>query len=309
MHSEHRPAPGRGTAGRAAPLAASVLAAALLLLLAGGAPPAAAQAQAKSYSTAGAGTDGGKAADGQAAPATGASADARPAAGGQGGAPDRVVSTRDPYRDDPELRAVGERFATRFDGMSVVAVRRTPFGLFEVQVGMDLLYTDANVSYVMDGRLIDAASRRDLTRERLESVSAIPFDELPLDLALKQVRGDGKRRVAIFEDPNCGYCKQLRHTLVDVDNVTIYTFLYPILAPDSRDKVRDVWCAGDPLATWDAWMLDGRTPPRADCSVPVDEMLALGQRLMVRGTPTLLFPDGSRVSGAIPLAALQARLK
>src|SRR5690606_14514633 len=157
---------------------------------------ASAQAADKVYSTTGAG-----------------SADASQAAG----ASDRVVSTRDLYRADPELRGVAERFSARFDGVPVVAVRRTPFGLFEVQIGMDLLYTDEQVSYVLDGRLIDASSRRDLTRERQESVSAVEFDALPLHLAIKQVRGNGERRLAIFEDPNCGYCKQLRRTLAEVD--------------------------------------------------------------------------------------------
>lgn len=267
-------------------------AAALALALAAAAVHA--QAPDKTYSTTGAGAAGaGQRGDGKAA----------------AGAPARVLSTGDAYRNDPELRDVADRFSARFDGVPVVAVRRTPFGLFEVQIGMDLLYTDAQVSYVLDGRLIDAQSRRDLTRERQEAVSAVPLDSLPLHLAVKQVRGDGKRRLAIFEDPNCGYCKQLHRTLAQVDDVTIYTFLYPILSPDSHEKARDVWCADDPSAAWDAWMLQGKAPPRKQCSTPVDEVLALGQQLMVRGTPTLFFADGSRVSGAIPLDMLQARLR
>ncbi|WP_454692215.1 DsbC family protein [Achromobacter aloeverae] len=209
---------------------------------------------------------------------------------------------------DPVDDAVKNRFAQRFPDMQVTAVRRTPYGLFEVQIGMDLVYTNEDVSWVMEGPLIDAATRRDMTRASQEKIGAVPFDQLPLDLAIKQVRGNGARKVAIFEDPNCGYCKQLRHTLEGQTNLTIYTFLYPILAPDSKTKTRDVWCASDKAATWDDWMLHGKTPPTANCNAPVDKLLALGQKLMVRGTPTLFFANGARVSGALPLEELQARL-
>ena len=209
---------------------------------------------------------------------------------------------------DPAAEAVKSRFAERFPDMQVTAVRRTPYGPFEVQVGMDLIYTNDDVSWVMEGPLIDAATRRDVTRESQEKIGAVPFDQLPLDLAIKQVRGNGSRKVAIFEDPNCGYCKQLRHTLEGQTDLTIYTFLYPILAPDSKTKVRDVWCASNKAATWDDWMLHGKTPPTANCNAPVDKLLTLGQKLMVRGTPTLFFANGSRVSGALPIEELQARL-
>jgi len=220
---------------------------------------------------------------------------------------DKVYATES-VAPDPQADAVRKRFQVRFSGMDVTAVRRTPYGLFEVQLGMDLVYTDENVTWVMEGPLIDAATRRDVTRERQEKLGAIPFDQLPLDLAIKQVKGDGSRRVAIFEDPNCGYCKQLRKTLQDVDNLTIYTFLYPILAPDSAVKARDVWCADDPGQAWDDWMLRGRTPPSRACSAPVDKVVELGRQLLIRGTPTLFFDNGTRLSGALPLDMLQARL-
>lgn len=216
-------------------------------------------------------------------------------------------SMRDPV-SDPGADAVKARFAQRFPDMRITAVRRTPYGPFEVQLGMDLVYTDENVTWVMEGPLIDAATRQDITRENQEKLGAVPFDQLPLDLAIKQVRGNGSRVVAIFEDPNCGYCKQLRHTLEGQTDLTIYTFLYPILAPDSKVKVRDVWCAGNPAATWDDWMLHGKVPATRDCAAPVDKLLGLGQKLMVRGTPTLFFADGTRVSGAMPLEEFQAHL-
>ncbi|OZI68684.1 DsbC family protein [Bordetella genomosp. 1] len=222
---------------------------------------------------------------------------------------EKVYSTASVTPPDPVADEVKSRFKQRFTNFDVTTVRRTPYGLFEVQVGMDLIYTDEKVTWVMEGPLIDAMTRRDVTSERQEKLGQVEFDQLPLDQAIKQVKGDGSRKVAIFEDPNCGYCKQLRHTLEDVDNITVYTFLYPILSPDSTTKVRDIWCASDPGKSWDDWMLRGKRPASMQCDAPIDQMVALGRQLMVRGTPTLFFADGSRASGALPLDQLQERLK
>ncbi|MDQ8035448.1 disulfide bond formation protein DsbC [Bordetella genomosp. 1] len=222
---------------------------------------------------------------------------------------EKVYSTASVTPPDPVADEVKSRFKQRFTNFDVTTVRRTPYGLFEVQVGMDLIYTDEKVTWVMEGPLIDAMTRRDVTSERQEKLGQVEFDQLPLDQAIKQVKGDGSRKVAIFEDPNCGYCKQLRHTLEDVDNITVYTFLYPILSPDSTTKVRDIWCASDPGKSWDDWMLRGKRPASVQCDAPIDQMVALGRQLMVRGTPTLFFADGSRASGALPLDQLQERLK
>jgi len=209
---------------------------------------------------------------------------------------------------DPQADAVRARFMKRFPGMEVTGVQRTPYGMYEVQLGMDLVYTDQDVRWVMQGELIDAMTRRNVTAERQETLGAVPLAELPLDLAIKQVRGNGKRRVAIFEDPNCGYCKQLHRTMETLDDVTIYTFLYPILAPDSTTKSRDIWCADDPAITWREWMVGGKKPATQSCDAPTKQIVALGKRLMVNGTPTLFFDNGTRVSGALPLEQLQARL-
>ena len=209
-----------------------------------------------------------------------------------------------------DIEAVGKLFAERFDNPPVKAIRATPYGLYEVQMGNEIVYTDRQVSFVFDGTLIDAKTRKDVTAERLEQLSRIVFDDLPLDLAFKQVKGNGQRKIAIFEDPNCGYCKQLRQTLQKVDNLTVYTFLLPILSPDSTQKVRDVWCAKDRGAVWDAWMLKGQVPPKADeCDVPIDRMLDLGKKLSVRGTPAIFFANGSRVPGAISQQELEQRLQ
>jgi len=204
--------------------------------------------------------------------------------------------------------AVQKRFESLFEGVPVDGVVRTPYGLYEVQVGGELLYTDENVSYIMQGVLIDTATRTNVTSERQEALSAVPFEELPLELAFVQKHGSGSRRMAVFEDPNCGYCKQMRHALRELEDVTIYTFMYPILSPDSAEKVEAVWCTDDKAAAWDAWMLNGREPAAAKCKAPVAELVALGQRLNVRGTPTTIFEDGTRISGALPLATIEARL-
>ncbi|MBB5215423.1 DsbC family protein [Parapusillimonas granuli] len=225
--------------------------------------------------------------------------------GNEGAAPAAAVSTRDAASPDAVRAAFGERFP----GIEVSSVERTPFpGLFEVRIGMDFVYTDAQVEYILQGSLIDAKSRRDLTAERSEELSRVAFADLPLELAIKQVKGDGSRRMAVFEDPNCGYCKRLHQTLKEVDNTTVYTFLFPILSPDSSVKARNIWCAKDRAATWRAWILDGKTPPEAQCDTPIDTVLALGRKLMVQGTPAIIFADGSRVNGALPLDALQKKL-
>jgi thiol:disulfide interchange protein DsbC len=204
---------------------------------------------------------------------------------------------------------VKKAFEKRFPGIGVEAVNTTPFpDLYEVQIGMDLLYTNAKVDYILQGSLIDAKARTDLTAERMEKLSAVDFASLPLDLAVKQVKGDGSRMMAVFEDPNCVYCKRLHQSLRELDNTTVYTFLFPILSPDSETKARDVWCAKDPAKAWSDWMLNGKTPAEAQCDTPVETVLELGRKLMVQGTPAIFFADGSRVNGALPLEDLKAKL-
>jgi thiol:disulfide interchange protein DsbC len=201
----------------------------------------------------------------------------------------------------PTEQAVQQRFSQRFDKVPVDGVSLTPYGLYEVRLeGAHLVYTDEKVSFVIDGNLIDAKTRRDVTSERKEQLLAVRFNDLPLNLALKQVRGNGSRRVALFEDPNCGYCKQLRHSIEGIDNVTIYTFLYPILASSSTSMSQAIWCSPDAAKVWDDWMAHGKPLPAAGgCNAPVAQWLALGRKLNVTGTPTIIFGDNTRVSGAI----------
>lgn len=229
------------------------------------------------------------------------------ATGGASSAADAVVTATAPAPE--QVQAITQAFTQRFPGIQVDAIRLTPVnGLYEVQVGLDLLYTDAQVDYVLQGSLIDAKARRDLTAERLEALQQVAFASLPLDRAIRQVKGTGERKVAVFEDPNCGYCKQLHRTLEDVDNITVYTFLFPILTPDSVSRSRNIWCAADPAKAWKAWMLDGEQPAAADCPTPIQDNLALGRKLNIQGTPAMFFADGSRVNGALPLDALKKKL-
>ncbi|CDG85311.1 DsbC family protein [Janthinobacterium agaricidamnosum] len=198
------------------------------------------------------------------------------------------------------------------EGAKVDSVKETPYaGLFEVRTGGDILYTDKNAQYLIVGHVFDARTSQDLTKERIDEVNRIKFSDLPFDQALKLVKGNGKRVIAVFEDPNCGYCKRFRQTtLKDIDNVTVYTFLYNILSDDSFVKSKNIWCAADRNKAWDDWMLNGKVVPPAPaaCATPNDKILALGQKLRVNGTPTIFFSDGSRIPGAIDLKGLEAKL-
>ena len=180
-------------------------------------------------------------------------------------------------------------------------VSPTPMkGLYEVRIGTDLFYTDAKGNYVIQGELIDTKVRRNLTEDRINKLTAVDFSALPLKDAFTIVRGDGKRKVAVFEDPNCGYCKRFERDMQNVDNVTVYLFLYPILSPDSAEKSRNIWCAKDKAAAWQGYMVKDKTPAAASCDTSaLQRNLALGKKYKITGTPTLIFADGSRVPGAI----------
>ncbi|MGE0333073.1 MAG: DsbC family protein [Ramlibacter sp.] len=174
-------------------------------------------------------------------------------------------------------------------------------GLYEVRYnGTDILYTDAEGNYLIQGSLIDTKQRRNLTEERLDKLTAVAFDSLPLKDAFTIVRGNGKRRLAVFEDPNCGYCKRFERDLQKVDNVTVYMFLYPILSADSTAKSRNIWCAKDKAAAWMDWMVRDQVPATATCDTSaLNRNIEFGKKHKITGTPTLVFADGSRVPGAI----------
>jgi len=186
-------------------------------------------------------------------------------------------------------------------------VSKTPVaGLFEVRVGTDLFYTDAEGNYLIEGQVMDLRNRRNLTEERQAKLLAVDFDSLPVKDAFTVVRGDGKRRMAVFQDPNCGFCKKFERDLQKVDNVTIHMFLYPILGNDSVVKSRNIWCAKDKGKTWQDWMVRDVAAPAApspgcDASA-LDRNREFGRKHQITGTPTLLFADGRRVPGALTAA-------
>lgn len=192
-------------------------------------------------------------------------------------------------------------------------VSKTPMpGLWEVRInGSELLYTDAEGNYLIQGALIDTRAKRNLTEERQDKLSAVDFAALPFKDAFTTVRGDGSRKIAVFEDPNCPYCKKFEADLQKVNNITIYTFLYPILSKDSVEKSRGIWCAKDKSKVWDDWMLRSVPVPEgaAGCDTSaLTRNVEFGRKYRITGTPTVFFADGSRVPGAINSVQLEKRI-
>ena len=192
-------------------------------------------------------------------------------------------------------------------------VRKTPVdGLYEVRINnTEIYYADEQGTYLLQGNLIDVQARKNLTEERVEKLSQIDFDKLPLKDAFKIVRGNGKRQLAVFEDPNCGYCKQFERDLKNVDNVTVHLFLYPVLGPDSTVKSRDIWCSKDKGKAWNDWMTAGVRPETAAAgcdAAALQRNTEFGRKHNITGTPTLIFGDGTRAPGAIPAAQVEKQL-
>jgi len=193
---------------------------------------------------------------------------------------------------------------------SIDEVSKTPMpGLFEVRIGSDVFYTDAQANFILQGSLFDVRQRRNLTEERVEKLSAIPFEQLPLKNAFTQVHGNGKRKLVVFADPNCGYCKRFEKDLQNLHDVTIYHLLYPILGEDSKAKSRNIWCAKDRVKTCNDWMLRGVTPPATQCdTAAIDANVEFGKKHRISGTPTLILTDCSRIAGAVPASQVDKML-
>lgn len=212
--------------------------------------------------------------------------------------------------------AIRGGFEAKFPKAKVESVRPLAYGgLWEIiAAGAPVLYTDAKFTFLIQGVLIDMKTGVNVTAQRQQELEEqrqrpIDFASLPLELAVRQVRGDGRRTLVTFEDPNCGFCQKLSVELAKLDNVTIYTFLYPILSADSIAKSRGVWCSSDRAAAWEALMSRGTVPTgKADCETPIERTLALGAKLDVDGTPTLFLADGRRLIGVIPAAKLDRLL-
>ncbi len=198
-----------------------------------------------------------------------------------------------------------------FPGDKIESLKKTPYlGLYEIVVGGGLFYTDEKASYFFSGHVIDPKTGQSLTEGRLQQIKdarRINIDSLPLELAIKAVRGNGKRRVVVFSDPNCSYCKRLENELTKVTDVTVYTLLYPVLN-GSVAAATAIWCSADRLKAWDDFMLKGIAPTAKSCETPIATLIQLGQKHGVSGTPTLIFSDGSVTPGMIPAEMIEKKL-
>jgi len=211
--------------------------------------------------------------------------------------------------------AIRQVFKTKYPNVRVEGVQAAPMpGLFEVrfqtQDGPQILYTDAQANFFVDGNLIDTRSGRNLTQERLQKLTAIEFGALPFDLALKVQRGNGRRVLAMFTDPYCPYCRKFEQSLLQIDDITVYVFMFPVIRPDLADHSRAVWCAPDRVKAWlELAAGDAAKVPAggASCANPVDKVLEFGRSLRINSTPTVFFSNGERGSG-MPLAALRVKL-
>jgi thiol:disulfide interchange protein DsbC len=192
-------------------------------------------------------------------------------------------------------------------------VRASPMpGLWEIRIGNEIRYTDPTGTYLIEGELIDLKAKKNLTDERVAQLNRVDFAALPFKDAVVWKSGNGKRRIAVFADPNCGYCKRFEKSLQELKDVTVYTFLIPILGGDSADKTRAIWCAKDSTNAWLGWMLKGEQPPKAPASCDdgaIERNLALSRRIHVNGTPAILLEDGNRIPGAVGAVELEKRLQ
>lgn len=208
--------------------------------------------------------------------------------------------------------AIRKALTQQFPGAQISSVKPTPYsGLFEVYLDGQLIYIDAKAKYVFAGDVIDLKNRSNLTQARLNQLQAVKWDTLPLNNALKTVKGNGARKLVVFSDVDCPYCRKFEAELDKVDNITVYTFLYPIegLHPKAVQTSKQIWCAPDRNKAWNDYITRGTVPNNdGKCANPVEATIALGGKLKVSGTPTIIFADGQRVPGMVPAAQLERLL-
>ena len=209
-------------------------------------------------------------------------------------------------------KLIRKTLAQQFPNAKVSSVKKTPYsGLFEVYLDGQLVYVDPQAKYVFAGDVIDLKNRTNLTQARLNQLQAVNWDVFPLNNALKTVKGNGARKLVVFSDVDCPYCRKFEAELAKVDNITVYTFLYPVegLHPKAVQTSKQIWCAPDRNKAWDDYITRGTVPNNdGKCANPVDATVALGSRLKVNGTPTLFFANGVRVPGMVPAAQLERLL-
>ena len=213
------------------------------------------------------------------------------------------------YAGEREIR---QTFEKTFNGAEITSISKTPYGgLYEVVVDGEVAYVTSDGKYLLLGNIIDLENRRNITAMRNAKLMEVKWGTLPLANAIKEVKGNGSRKLAVFSDADCPYCRKLEAELGKLNNVTIYTFLFPIagLHPQAVPTSMKIWCEKDRLKAWKAYMLKGEEPrSKGDCSNPVDENVALGTKLRINGTPTLILEDGKRIPGYLPAEKLDAAL-
>ena len=212
----------------------------------------------------------------------------------------------------PETAAIRKALEQKFPGAEIRHVAKTDYlGLFEVLLDDNLIYTDPKVAYIFVGSVYDTGTKQNLTDARTRRLNRVAVDKLPYELAFTRVKGDGSRKLIIFSDADCPFCHRLENEMKGLDNVTIYTFLFPIdqLHPDAARKSKQIWCAPDKVKAWDAFFASGKLPEnKGDCGDPVAKTQALGNSLKINATPTLIFADGTLIPGALPLPQIEKEM-
>lgn len=211
--------------------------------------------------------------------------------------------------DQASIKSV---FNQEFPGSNISSITKLSYlDLYEVVIDGHIFYTDKNATYVIMGNIIDIKAKKNITNERLQQLNIVKFNELPLNQAIKFVKGNGSRKLAIFSDPECPFCKKFEQELSKVDNITLYIFPYPIagLHPKSVAESKAIWCAPDKMLAWQNALLKN-TPPdnTGDCNNPIDANITLGNKLNINGTPTLIFANGERLPGMVPADKLEQLL-
>ena len=215
------------------------------------------------------------------------------------------------FADDDTLRKI---MKNTYPELAIKSIKKTDYNdLYEVFIGSQIIYTNDTFDFlIVEGRVVDPKTKIDLTELRLEELTRINFNDLPLSDAIKVVKGDGKRKIAIFSDVDCPYCKRLeKKELSNIDNITIYTFLYPLaIHPEAEEKSKKIWCAKDRAKAWSEYIFKDKLPKNpGDCKTPINKIVKLGKDLGISSTPTIILPNGKRVPGAIPYKQLEEYLQ
>lgn len=210
------------------------------------------------------------------------------------------------HADETTIRKV---LSQKFPEAKIASIQKTPYsGLYEIHMDGQLVYADGNAQYIFLGDVLDIKNRTNLTQARLSVLNTVPLNQLPLNNALKTVKGKGERKLVVFSDVDCPYCRKFEDELKKVDNITVYTFLFPIegLHPKAVQTSRQIWCAPDKNNAWDEYMSSGKIPSNdGKCDNPINENVALGKKLGINGTPTIILNNGQRIPGMVPAAKLE----